>query len=284
MMADEMPVFGIYEKAVKPQLFECMFEDARRAGYQSFELSIDATNERLKRLSWGKEETAEVWQAALRKDMKILTMCLSGHKRFPLGSSDPETAKTGMKIMEKALELAGRLGIRVIQISGFDVYDQEERTEETRKRYVERIYEAARMAERVCVMLAIEPVEGNLLAVRDTMEVVQAVNSHCLHIYPDVANINSLGIDPIQELSFGKGHIAAVHMRDSLPGVYDATIPFGSGCLDFDGVFRKLDEIDFAGPLVVEMWNTERPEYMEWIRQAREYMETHIRKVRRTYV
>ena len=284
MMSDEMPVFGIYEKAVKPQEFEYMFADARKAGYQSFELSIDATDGRLKRLLWGKEEAAEVWRAALRQDMKILTMCLSGHKRFPLGSSDPETADAGMKIMEKALELAGRLGVRVIQLSGFDVYDQEERTGETRKRYMEHIYEASRMAERTCVMLAIEPVEGNLLAVRDTMEVVRAVDSHCLHIYPDVANINSLGIDPIKELPFGKGHIAAVHMRDSLPGVYDATIPFGSGYLDFDGVFRKLDEIGFAGPLVVEMWNAGRPEYMEWIRQAREYMETHIRKVRRTDV
>ena len=284
MMSDEMPVFGIYEKAVRPQSFEDMFRDARKAGYQSFELSIDASNGRLKRLFWGKKEAAEVWQAALREDMKILTMCLSGHKRFPLGSSDPEITSAGMKIMEKALELGGRLGIRIIQLSGFDVYDQEERTEETRKRYVDNVFRASRMAERACVMLAIEPVEGNLLAVRDTMEVVRKIDSHCLQIYPDVANINSLGIDPIQELPCGKGHIAAVHMRDSLPGIYDATIPFGSGYLDFDGVFRKLDEIGFCGPLVVEMWNTERTEYMEWIRQAREYMETHIRKVRESDV
>lgn len=284
MMSDEMPVFGIYEKAVRPQSFEDMFRDAREAGYQSFELSIDASNGRLKRLFWGKKEAAEVWQAALRQDMKILTMCLSGHKRFPLGSSDPEITSAGMKIMEKALELGGRLGIRIIQLSGFDVYDQEERTEETRKRYVDNVFRASRMAERACVMLAIEPVEGNLLAVRDTMEVVRKIDSHCLQIYPDVANINSLGINPIQELPCGKGHIAAVHMRDSLPGIYDATIPFGSGYLDFDGVFRKLDEIGFCGPLVVEMWNTERTEYMEWIRQAREYMETHIRKVRESDV
>ena len=124
MMSDEMPVFGIYEKAVRPQSFEDMFRDARKAGYQSFELSIDASNGRLKRLFWGKKEAAEVWQAALRQDMKILTMCLSGHKRFPLGSSDPEITSAGMKIMEKALELGGRLGIRIIQLSGLDGRDQ----------------------------------------------------------------------------------------------------------------------------------------------------------------
>lgn len=283
-MAEDMPVFGIYEKALKEQSFEQMFQDAKEAGYQSFELSIDATDKRLARLNWGKRETEEVWKASLRQDIRLLTMCLSGHKRFPLGSSDPEVIRTGMEIMRGAIKLAGRLGIRVIQLSGFDVYDQEQRTQETRKRYIDNIYKAARMAEEVCVMLAIEPVEGNLLAVKDTMEVIKKIDSHCLQIYPDMANINSLGIDPIEELPYGKGHIAAVHMRDSLPGIFDATLPFGSGYLDFDGIFKKLHEIGFCGPMIVEMWNTDRPEYKKLICQAREYMETHIRKVREAYV
>lgn len=283
-MRGEMPVFGIYEKALKPGSFCDMFRDAVKAGYQAFELSIDTTDERLRRLEWGKEEVAEIWQAAVRNDIRLLTMCLSGHKRFPLGSTDPKIQTVGMKILEKAIELSRRLGIRVIQLSGFDVYDQEERTSETRKRYVENLYQAVRLAERECVMLAIEPVEGNLLAIRDTMEVVKKIDSLFLQIYPDVANINSLGINPVEELPYGKGHIAAVHMRDSLPDSYDATIPFGTGFLDFDGVFRKLDEIGFSGPLVVEMWNTERSEYREYIVQAREYMEEHIRKVRKEYV
>ncbi len=277
-MKDGLPIFGIYEKALKPGPFREMFRDAAQAGYQAFELSIDATDERLRRLEWGKEEIAEVWQAAARSGIRLLTMCLSGHKRFPLGSTDPEIRGTGMKILERAVELSRRLGIRVIQIPGFDVYDREERTADTRKRYVESLYQAVRLAERECVTLAIEPVEGNLLAVRDTMEVVRQIDSLFLQIYPDVANINSLGIDPIEDLSYGRGHIAAVHMRDSLPGIYDATIPFGTGKLDFDGVFRRLREIGFAGPLIVEMWNTERPEYREYIVQAREYMEEHIRK------
>lgn len=283
-MQNKMPVFGIYEKALNPDSFERMFWDASKAGYQSFEMSIDSTDERLGRLNWGKEETAKVWHAALENDIKILTMCLSGHKRFPLGCSDPEVVRIGMEMMKKAIELSVRLGIRIIQVSGFDVYGQEERTKETQKRYVDNIYRAVKIAERECVTLAIEPVEGNLLAVRDTMEVVKQIDSLFLQIYPDVANMNSLGIDPIEELPYGKGHIAAVHMRDSLPFNYDATIPFGTGFLDFDGVFQKLDEIGFCGPIIVEMWNTDRPEYMEYICQAREYMERHIRKVRGGHV
>lgn len=96
--------------------------------------------------------------------------------------------------------------------------------------------------------------------------------------------LNLWELNPIEELPYGKGHIAAVHMRDSLPQIYDATLLFGTGQLDFEGVFEKLDELEFTGPLIVEMWNTDRPEYMEYISQAREYMEEHIRKVRGEHV
>lgn len=280
-MKDGMPVFGIYEKGLKPQSFDGMFADAKSAGYDSFELSIDCTDERLARLKWGKDEIQAVCRAALANDMAILTMCLSGHKRFTLGSTDPFIAARAREIMEDAVDLAGKLGIRVIQISGFDVYDQEERTSETKKRYVESVALAAKMAERSCVTLAIEPVEGNLLTVRDAMEVVRQIDSPFLQVYPDVANILSLGFDPIEDLSCGQGHIAAVHMRDSLPNIYDATLLFGTGNLDFGRVFEKLDEMEYVGPLIVEMWNTDRDDYMNYIRQARQYMEEQIRKVRK---
>lgn len=278
------PIFGIYEKALKPQTFERMFEDARGCGYDAFELSLDGTDQRLHRLDWGKKELSEVWQAAQNTGIKLLTACLSGNKRFPLGSSYPAVVQQGMEIVRKAIELSGTLGIRVVQVSGFDVFDQEARTQETRSRYLDNLEKCVRIAERACVTLAIEPVEGNLLAVQDTMEVIRNINSCWLQIYPDVANINSLGIDPIKELPYGKGHIVAVHMRDSIMDCYDATIPFGTGCLDFEGVFQKLEEFAFTGPYVVEMWNTERENYLEYILQAQAYMKSCIAKVRNCYV
>ncbi len=279
-MLERYPLFGIYEKALKPQTFDKMFGEAKSCGYDSFELSLDSTDARLARLDWGKEETARLRAAAANNGMMILTTCLSGHKRYPLGSGDPKLVQRGLDVMQKAIRLSGELGIRIIQVSGFDVYDQEPRTTETKKRYVENIEKCVRMAERACVTLAIEPVEGNLLAVRDTMQVVEQIGSCWLQIYPDVANINSLGIDPVMELPYGKGHIVAVHMRDSIIGNYEATLPFGTGCLDFPAVFRTLDEMEFCGPLVVEMWNTEREDYLAYITQAREFMTRCIDEVR----
>lgn len=70
--------------------------------------------------------------------MPIRTMCLSGHRKYPLGSSQPEVSGRGMEIMEKALELAEDLGIRIIQLAGYDVY-YEEGSEETRKRFAKNL-------------------------------------------------------------------------------------------------------------------------------------------------
>lgn len=276
----EYPLFGIYEKAIRPQPLERMFADARACGYDAFELSLDGTDKRLDRLRWGAGDAAAVVRAAGDSGIKLLTACLSANKKYPLGSTDSRVVEKGMEIMRRAVELCGALGIRVLQVSGFDVYDREPRTLATQKRYLDNLERCLKFAERNCVMLAIEPVEGNLLAVRDTMRVVRAIDSCWLQIYPDVANINSLGIDPVRELPFGRGHIAAVHMRDSLMGVYDATLLFGDGCLDFEAVFRTLDTLAFAGPLVVEMWNEDRADYLHYITQAREFMQECIRKVR----
>ena len=185
-----------------------------------------------------------------------------------------------MEMLEKALRLASHLGVRMIQYSGFDVYEDELRNDETHKWYMENTAIAAAKAAREGVMLSIEPVEGHLLTCRDTIEVVREINSPFLTIYPDPANIKSLGFDPIEDLEYAKGVITAVHMRDSLPGIYDATIPFGTGDLDFDGVFRKLGELRYSGPFIVEMWNEDREDYIEYLVQAREYMIESIRRVR----
>ena len=283
-MVNNKPVFGVYEKALRLRSLEKLFDTAASCGYETFELSLDSTDQRMARLDWNAAERQAVRNAASNSGIKLLTTCLSGGKRYPLGSSNLELVHKGLEMTEKAIALCGDLGIRVIQLSGFDVYDQEPRTAETQKRYVENLFQCVQMAEKACVTLAIEPVEGNLLAVRDTMQVIRAINSCWLQLYPDGANINSLGIDPIRELPYGAGHIVAVHMRDSIIDCYDATIPFGTGCLDFEGVFRQLADMKFCGPLVVEMWNTEAPDDRERIIQARTYMEQCIEKVREQHV
>lgn len=130
---------GLYEKAMPKELnWKEKLETAKAAGYDFVEISIDETDEKLARLDWSKEERRELVDLMYQIGVPIRTMCLSGHRKYPIGSSDPEICARGMEIMEKAIQLADDLGIRIIQLAGYDVY-YEESTSETVQRFGENL-------------------------------------------------------------------------------------------------------------------------------------------------
>ena len=49
-------------------------------------------------------------------------MCLSAHRRFPLGSHDPEIRARSVALFRDAARLCCDLGVRIIQLAGYDVY------------------------------------------------------------------------------------------------------------------------------------------------------------------
>jgi len=54
--------------------------------------------------------------------MPLQSMYLSAHRKFPFGSMDNAVREQAFVIMEKAITLAYKLGIRCIQMVGSDVY------------------------------------------------------------------------------------------------------------------------------------------------------------------
>ena len=264
--------FGIYEKAIKPQEWEKMFADASSAGYRNYEISLDES------LHWDDKQYDEVRRAARNQNIRILSACFSGHRRFPLGSSSRDLEERGIRMMREGIAFCQNLGVRMLQVAGYDAF-YEPRSHETAARYRENILKCLEWAEQAGVMLAIEPVEVNLVKVSDTLRLVKEADSPWLQIYPDIANMKSLGIDPVTELPQGRGHIANVHVRDSLPD-YFYGVPLGTGNMDFIGVFKALDAMEYRGPLTIEMWNETEENYMDIISGARTFMIDKIRCAR----
>ena len=114
---------GLYEKAMPGNLsWKEKMLAAKKAGYDFIEISIDETDEKLGRLDMSREERLELVSLMYETGVPIRTMCLSGHRKYPLGSHDEAVRGRSLEIMEKALDLAGDLGIRIIQLAGYDVY------------------------------------------------------------------------------------------------------------------------------------------------------------------
>lgn len=140
---------GLYEKAMPNNLnWEEKLKFAKSVGYDFIEISIDETDEKLSRLNMSKEERKNLVNLMMDNNIYIRTMCLSGHRKYPLGSNNKETVKRSLDIMEKAIILANDLGIRIIQIAGYDVY-YEDSSIETVKRFEENLKKINRNSSKI---------------------------------------------------------------------------------------------------------------------------------------
>lgn len=78
--------------------------------------------------------------------------------------------------------------------------------------------------------------------VEKAMYYVDLVRSPYLGVYPDSGNLTNAsliyGKSVLDDMETGRGHIIAVHLKESVPGKY-REIPFGMGHVDFAAVAKK---------------------------------------------
>lgn len=266
---------GLYEKAMPGNLsWEEKLQAAKEAGFDFVEISIDETEEKLSRLDMPMEERNKLNRLAQELGIGFRSMCLSGHRKYPLGSSDPAVCARGMEIMEKAIQLAEDLGIRIIQLAGYDVY-YEKSTPETVKRFEENLEKAALMAARAGVLMGFETMETEFMnTVGKAMKYVNMVNSVYLNVYPDSGNITNAavtyGTDVLEDLKSGAGRIVALHLKETVPGKF-REIPFGTGHVDFKSMIHTAWSLGVRR-YVTEFWYTGNPAWREDLIFARNMM------------
>lgn len=266
---------GLYEKAMPSALnWEEKLQCARDCGYDFVEISIDESDARLARLEWTAQERAQLRETMQKIGVPIRSMCLSGHRKYPFGASDPAVRRRSLEIMEKAIQLSDDLGIRVIQLAGYDVY-YEEGSEQTRKDFAENLKKAVEMAAVHGVVLGFETMETEFMnTVAKSMKYVDLIDNPYLGVYPDVGNLTNAaktyGTSVLDDLETGRGHLVAMHLKETVPGKF-REIPFLTGHVDFPAVIRKGWQLGVRR-FVTEMWDTGKPEWKEDICFAHDKM------------
>ena len=278
---------GIYEKAT-PQHFTWKerLEFAKELGFDFVEMSVDESDARLARLEWSKEERFEVVKAVYETGVRIPTICFSGHRRYPLGSNDPALEAKSLKTMKQCIELAQDLGVRVIQLAGYDVY-YEEKSPETRARFLKNLRKACNWAEQAQVILAIEIMDDPFInSIEKYLAVEKAINSPYLFVYPDTGNLSAWHNDLYSEFVIGHQALAALHLKDTYPVTEKSKgqfrdVPFGQGCVNWEDTFRILKETNYQGPFLIEMWSENCPTVEETkaaIKEAQDFLYPLIEK------
>ncbi|XBS72001.1 L-ribulose-5-phosphate 3-epimerase [Acerihabitans sp. KWT182] len=283
MTGDKCICLGIYEKALPPQLdWPQRLETARDLGFDFLEISIDEQPERQRRLEWDRGERLAFTRAKLDSGVAVPSMCLSAHRRFPFGSRDDIIRQRAYQLMEKALALAVDLGIRNIQLAGYDVY-YEPSDRLTRARFIEGIHWAVEQAAKAQVMLSIEIMDTTFInSISKWLEFEALIQSPWFTVYPDLGNLSAWGNNVAGELTKGITKITAIHLKDTAPVTPDSPgkfrdVPFGDGCVDFAHAFETLKELDYRGPYLLEMWARGKADDIERVRYAKTWMERQMR-------
>ncbi|WP_373954538.1 L-ribulose-5-phosphate 3-epimerase [Vibrio pomeroyi] len=251
---------GLYEKALPNELsWEDKLVTTKELGFDFLEISVDESDERRSRLDWNDEEVYALRRLCEKHGVPLQSMCLSAHRKFPFGSADPVIREQAVIHMEKAISLAYKLGIRTIQLAGYDVY-YEPADKVTHQRFIEGMKLSAQLAERSGVMLAVEIMDTDYLNSLSKFEVLsREVNSPYFTAYPDVGNISGWNYDIVTELKLSKPHITQIHLKDTYKVTDEYKGQFrdlviGDGEVDFNAIFETLKETECVVPLVIEMW------------------------------
>lgn len=262
---------GLYEKAMPASLsWQEKLECARECGYDFLEISIDETDGKLARLDWSADERLDLIQTMRKVGLPIRSMCLSGHRKYPFGSADPAVRARSLEIMEKALALADDLGVRVIQLAGYDVY-YEDSTEESKSLFAENLKKAAELAAVKGIMLGFETMETDFMnTVWKSMFYVNMIDSPYLGVYPDSGNLTNAALSGragiLTDLDSGKGHLVALHLKETAPGKF-REIPFLTGHVNFEAVIARAWKLGVRR-FVTEMWDVGLDSWREDIQFA----------------
>lgn len=168
----------------------------------------------------------------------------------------------------------------MIQLQGYDCYYEETSNAETKERFYRNLEEGTRFAASHGVLLAIETMENDFMnTIKKTMYAVTRIGSPYLQVYPDIGNISNATPDITDDIAAGKGHIAAAHLKETVPGRF-REIPYGTGQVDFPSAIAKLYE-QGVRRYVAEFWYTGEDNWKETAKNNRIFLDRQFAKAER---
>lgn len=270
---------GLYEKALPDSLsWKEKFSACKECGFDYLEMSIDESDMRLSRLEWSREERKNMKSLMDDLGVPIRSICLSGHRKYPLGHPDKKIQEKSLEIMHQAIDLALDLGVRIIQLAGYDVY-YEEGTIETEENFIKNLKIAVSMAAKQGIILGFETMETPFMdTVEKSMKYVGDIDSPYLGIYPDIGNLKNAsllyGESVNSDLQKGKGHIFASHLKETKPGIY-RDMMFGEGHTDY---IENIVELKDQGVcmFVGEFWYQGEEDWKDIVKRSSQFLRDHL--------
>jgi sugar phosphate isomerase/epimerase len=151
-----------------------------------------------------------------------------------------------IKGLRKEIDNAAFLGLKSVMTFGIDNPDQFEH-------YFKAMGDAAAYGAEKKVQVVMKPHGGSSGASDEIIAAMKKVGHPNFRIWYDAGNIiYYTGKDPIEELKPIVQYVTGFCAKDCAAPKTEVMIQFGTGKVDFAGVFKVLKSAGFNGPIMVE--------------------------------
>ena len=148
--------------------------------------------------------------------------------------------------LRKQIENAARLELKFMLTFGVDKPEHYEN-------FYRLMADAAAQTEKRAIKLVMKPHGGGSGASEEILRCLNKVAHANFKIWYDAGNIiYYTGKDPLAELEPIAKHVTGFCAKDCAAPKAEVMIQFGTGKVDFKGVFAKLKSVGFNGPIMVE--------------------------------
>ena len=218
--------------------FDEALKQIKAAGYQTTGLLTRTKDEPFIGADATPDYLAKLKQRLTASGLKTNMAALRSRHDIPLSESIAEVRK----------QIDNADGLKLAYLLTFGVDKPEEYAH-----FYKVMGDAAAYAQERRIKLVMKPHGGSSGAADDIVTVMKAVRHPNFKVWYDAGNIiYYTGKDPIEELKPIAQHVTGFCAKDCAAPKSDVMIQFGTGKVDFDGVFRTLKAASFDGPIMVE--------------------------------
>ena len=229
---------GCFNRPWTTWSFDDALKQIKAAGYQITGLLTRTRDEPFIGADATPEYLAKLKQRIAWSELKANMAALRSRHNIPLDDS--------IKEVRKQIENADALALTYLLTFGVDKPEEYEH-------YYKVMTDAAAYAAERRIKLVMKPHGGSSGASDEIVAVMKAVKHSNFKIWYDAGNIiYYTGKDPIEELKPIAQHVTGFCAKDCAAVKSDVMIQFGTGKVDFAGVFRTLKAAGFDGPVMVE--------------------------------
>ena len=258
---------GCFNRPWTTWSFDEALKQIKAAGYQTTGLLTRTKDEPFIGSDAPPEYLARLKQRIAASGLKANMGALRSRHNIPLGDSIAD--------VRRQIDNADALALSYLLTFGVDKPDEY-------AHYYKVMSDAAAYAQERRIKLVMKPHGGSSGASDEIVAAMKAVQHPNFTIWYDAGNIiYYTGKNPVEELKPIARHVTGFCAKDCGAPKADVMIQFGTGKVDFAGVFGTLKAAGFDGPIMVECCKVgaTAEETMANARDNRRFLETVLAQV-----